>query len=304
MAKGKVRVFVLDWRDHPAKTQEWYEAGKANKVSQGLAHVWAQEVDRNYGASVEGVIIPPEWVRAAIDAHLTLGFSDDGSWCAALDIADEGGDTNALSKRKGVVLRTVEEWGEGDTRLTAQRAVDACRNLGYVELQYDASGGYGSGIKGETNRLIEDGIMPKDIRLCPWNAGGAVLDPDKHIIPRDKDTPLNEDFYANLKAQAWWQLRRRFELTWRAINEPDFTWDADDLISIDSRIPLLRKLEKELSQATMGRSSKLKLLVNKQPDGTKSPNLADTVVMNYWPVPVKKPMFISDAILIRASQPG
>jgi phage terminase large subunit len=25
--------------------------------------------------------------------------------------------------------------------------------------------------------------------------------------------PLNKDFYTNLKAQAWWELRRRFELT-------------------------------------------------------------------------------------------
>ena len=33
-----------------------------------------------------------------------------------------------------------------------------------------------------------------------------------------RDTPLNKDFYTNLKAQGWWQLRRRFEKT--QINVP------------------------------------------------------------------------------------
>jgi len=28
--KGKTRVLIVDWRDHPEKTQEWYETRKAN----------------------------------------------------------------------------------------------------------------------------------------------------------------------------------------------------------------------------------------------------------------------------------
>jgi phage terminase large subunit len=47
---------------------------------------------------------------------------------------------------------------------------------------------------------------------------------------------------------------------------------------------LLRTLEKELSQPTMSRNSRLKLIIDKQPEGTRSPNLADAVVMAYWPV--------------------
>jgi hypothetical protein len=34
----------------------------------------------------------------------------------------------------------------------------------------------------------------------------------------------------------------------------------------------------------MGRNSRMQLIINKQPEGTRSPNLADAVVMAYWPV--------------------
>ena len=46
---------------------------------------------------------------------------------------------------------------------------------------------------------------------------------------------------------------------------------------------MLLKLEQELSQPTMGRDSRLRLKINKKPDGMRSPNLFDSVAMNYWP---------------------
>jgi phage terminase large subunit len=282
--KGRTSVFVMDWRDHPAKTQEWYDARRKKATDDGLLHLFAQEVDRNYSASVEGIIIPAEWVAAAIDAHIKLKFDDSGMWCAALDVADEGGDTNALALRKGVILKSVEEWGERDTGNTARRAVSTCRGLGSLDLQYD-SVGVGAGIKAETNRLNDEQLLPKGLQLVPWNGGAAVQDPKFHVIPDDAESPLNEDFYTNLKAQAWWNLRRRFELTWRALNELGFHgWRADDLISLPSTLTLLRKLQKELSQPTASQGARLKLLVDKKPEGTRSPNLADSVVMVFWPI--------------------
>ena len=130
VSETSANVFVMDWRDHPAKTQAWYDQRRAKAQSDGLLHVFAQEVDRNYAASVENVVIPADWVRAAIDAHIKLGFGDDGRWVGALDVADGGGDRNALAMRKGSVLKHVEEWGERDTGLTARRAVTACAKAG------------------------------------------------------------------------------------------------------------------------------------------------------------------------------
>jgi hypothetical protein len=308
VARGRTNVFVMDWRDHPMKTQAWYDARRAKWREDGLLHIFAQEVDRDYASAVEGVVIPAEWVRAAVDADVTLGFAEAGGWAAALDVADEGGDTNALAKRKGCKLKSCEEWGERDTGVTARRAVDGCRGLGPIDLQYDCIG-VGAGIKAETNRLIDDGVMPKNIRLVPWSAGAGVIDPDKPVIPEDPDSPLNKDFYYNLKAQGWWMLRRRFELTWRAVrsrapdateDERKFTWEYDDLIVLPGNLPNIRKIEKELSQPTYGQGSKLKMVINKTPEGTRSPNLADAIVMAFWPADQKPVMVISDAAISQA----
>lgn len=302
---GRTNVFVLDWRDHPAKTQAWYDERRRKFVDDGLLHVFAQEVDRNYSASVEGVIIPAEWVKAAIDADKALGFDDTGGWIAGLDVADGGGDRNALALRKGVILASVEEWGERDTGRTARRAVDACSGLGSVALQYDSIG-VGAGIKAETNRLADAGLMPRGVRLVPWNAGAAALDPDKSIEPTrpgQPPAPLNKDFYGNLKAQAWWQLRRRFERTWRARTESDFTWTVEELISLPSDLPLLRQVEKELSQPTARKDGRMRLIVDKMPEGTRSPNLADAIVMAFWPIMAAEPLSVSRDMLARAKAP-
>lgn len=281
VASGRTNVFVMDWRDHPAKSPEWYEKRRAKAEGDGLLHIFAQEVDRDYAAAVDGVIIPSAWVKAAIDAHVKLGFTDDGGWIGALDVADEGGDRNALVKRKGVVLMHAEEWGERDTGRTARRAIDACQASAPIELQYDCIG-VGAGVKAEANRLADEGLLPKGVHLVAWDAGAAVNDPDKHVEPGDRDTPLNKDFYQNLKAQGWWQLRRRFERTFRAVTE-GVRFEPDDLISLPSGLPMLRQIEKELSQPTASKSARLKLMVDKTPDGTRSPNIGDAIMMAYWP---------------------
>jgi len=312
---GRTRIFVMDWRDHPAKTAEWHEARRQKAEAEGLLHVFAQEVDRDYSAAVQGVVIPAEWVRSAIDVHERLSLRCDGGWCSALDVADEGGDTNAQATRRGVLLRALDEWGERDTGLTARRAVrNASTAAGAqpIQLQYDCVG-VGAGVKAETNRLADDGLLPRGVRLVPWNAGEAPQDADRPVIPGDRDSPLWGDFAANLKAQGWWSLRRRFELThsavtldarrgeggvWRA---DGFSCVEDDLISLPSGLPLIWRLVKELSQPTMTQSTRLKLLIEKTPDGSRSPNLADALMMCYFPVRVATPMVVTSSILRRAA---
>jgi len=305
IAKGVTRVFIMDWRDHPAKNEAWYETRRKKAVNDGLLHIFAQEVDRDYSAAVDGIIIPSLWVKAAIDAHLDLGFDDSGAWGAALDVADGGGDTNALALRKGVILKECEEWGERDTGVTTRKAIGICRDRGTIDVQYDSIG-VGSGVKAEVNRLLDERLMPKNIRFFPWNAAAEVLKPDARVIEHDKDSPINKDFYGNLKAQAWWQLRRRFEKTYRALqkldgdpDQQDFTWEAHELISLPSGLPNLRKIEKELSQPTASQGARMKLIVDKTPEGTRSPNLADAIVMAFWPVN-RPPMIVTQGLLQRS----
>ena len=288
---GFVRVFVADWRDHPLKTQEWYDARKARYEREGMAHIFAQEVDRNYAAAVSNTVIPYQWVEASIDAHIKLPWFAEAleahkdDWYAGLDVADEGNDRNALTLRQWVVWRDVQEWGERDPGISARKAVLACReHKGHISCQYDCIG-VGSGVKTEYNRLTRDEgvINPDEIPFIPWNAGASVLNPFDRIIPDDNESLQNKDFFDNLKAQAWWSIRTRFYKTFKAVTE-GVRYNPNELISIDSRITLLEQLKKELIQPTVGHSSRLKLLIEKKPDGMRSPNLADSGVMAFFPV--------------------
>lgn len=279
----RTNIFVFDWSHHPDKTQEWYDTRRKRMEEEGLLHIFAQEVDRDYASSVEGVIIPSEWVRAAVDAHRKLDFTDEGRWIAALDVADGGGDKNALAQRKGVVLKACEAWGAQDTGVTTRRAIQYMKKPHETLLMYDSIG-VGSGVKAETNRLREEETLPLGLKIEAWNAGAAPLWPEANIIRGDKNSPLNKDYYLNLKAQAWWELRNRFWRTYQAVTQ-GAEYDTEDLISLDSGIKDLHQLIKELSQATSALSpGKLKLMVNKTPEGSRSPNMADAVVMAFWPV--------------------
>lgn len=288
--EGRTNVFVMDWRDHPGKTQKWYDSRHAKSEADGLLHVFAQEVDRDYAAAVEGVVIPGHYVKAAIDAHLALGFEAEGPTIAALDVADEGLDRNALARRKGPMLLFADDRPQGDTGQTARWAFGELGEVSEpVELEYDSIG-VGAGIKAEANRLKSEGVLPANLTLVPWAASAKVLNADRHILTdengiEDRASPVAKDYYDNLKAQAWWELRLRFERTWRAVTQ-GVVYDPAELISLPSSLPKLRQIEKELGQATISRSTRtLKLVVDKAPDGTRSPNIADAVVMAFWPVP-------------------
>lgn len=282
LSHRSANVFIMDWRDVPWMTQEWYERRKAKFENDGLKHVFAQEVDRDYGAAVEGIIIPADWVKAAIDAHIKLNIEPTGEWVGGLDVADGGMDKNATVWRKGILICRSDVWGARDTGVTTRRAIEAAPQ-GNASLQYDSIG-VGAGVKAEANRLSDMGEMPSGLTLTPWNAAAKVLNPEEHIEPMDDNTPLNKDFYHNLKAQAWWRARRKFERTYRAVTEVGYTYDPDDIVSIDSKMENLHNLVKELSQPTAGKGATMKLVVNKTPDGTRSPNLADAAIMSLWPV--------------------
>lgn len=290
---GVTNVFVLPWEAHPAKDREWYERRRRKAEEDGLLHLFAQEVDRSYTASVEGVIIKAEWIEAAIDAEIKLGLENaTGPVIAALDVADEGGDKNALARRRSYRLLSAEDRAQGKSYQTTKWAIDQTTMDGPVEVHYDSIG-VGAGIKSEANRLAEVRELPTHITFVPWNASSGPLYPKEHMEPLSSEqlargeannSPLNEDYYDNIKAQGWRMLARRFEKTYRAVVE-GVEYPAEELISIPSSLPKLHQLRKELGQVTQGRSQRTnKMLVNKNPPGTRSPNIADSVMMAYWPM--------------------
>ena len=244
IARGTTRVFVFDWRDHPNKTQEWYDERRKKAQEEGLLHLFAQEVDRDYSASLDRVIIPTEWIKSAIDAHIKLNWSDEGMRAAGVDIADEGGDKNALAITHGSLLIYCDAWGEGDTGETARRAIQQATQMRVRELYYDSIG-VGSGFKAETNRMTSEELIDRNLRIFPWNAASPPLDKDDNMIRGDMQTLTNGDFFGSMKAQAWWRLRIRFEKSYKNLTQ-GAKYPQEECISLPKELPKLHSIIQEV----------------------------------------------------------
>lgn len=287
---GKNRIFIFDWRDHPNKTQEWYNRKRKKAEDEGLLHIFAREVDRDPASSVDNVLIPKPWIEAAVDAHEKLKIAKEGMVFGALDIADEGIDTTALGIRKGVIPIHLDQWPDPDVGESTRRSVPVLKSLEVNTFKYD-SVGMGSGVKSELNRLADNDIITDNIDILPFNANGKVVKPNERIIKGDKKSPKNKDFYSNLKAQGSWSLRQRFEKTFKSVVKGE-EYDHSELISLPSGLSYLDELKDELSQPTFSHKDDGKLTVNKKPKGAKSPNLFDVIMMLYCPIQEKRKVLI------------
>ncbi|MBN6518310.1 terminase [Acinetobacter pittii] len=286
---GRYAVFTMPWRANPDKNwtvtyngkdiHPWYEKQLATLDDVVLA----QEVDINYAASVEGVLIPSTWIQKAIDAHITLNIEPTGGRIGGLDVADEGKDKNSFAARHGVVLKYLETWsGKGDDIFgTTQKAMDLSIDQSIDTMFYDADG-LGAGCRGDA-RVINENRRERglsEVNVEPFRGSGGVFEPESEMVEKRQ----NKDFFANLKAQSWWYLRLRFQETFRAIEGRDY--DPEMIISLSSKDineKELALLTTELSQPTYTKNGSGKLLVNKQPDGTSSPNRADSVMICFNP---------------------
>jgi phage terminase large subunit len=292
---GETRVFEFDWRDHPLKTQEWYDKRRDKAIREGLLHKFAQEVDRDASAAVKGTLIKAQWIDAAIDAHKKLGIEIEGGIFASLDVADEGGDNHALGIRKGILVNHVDAWNLGDVGKATRKALLKCILEKVGNLSYDSIG-VGAGVKSEINRIKEnaDGenaIMFKEYLdktvISPWNASAGVLNPDERYVKDDDSSPINKELFYNLKAQGWWNLRNRFEKTYKAVNGEQY--EDNELISIDSECGEIADIRKQLTQIRYNaENSTGKIKIEKKPDGARSPNKADVMMMMFHPVDVEK----------------
>ena len=285
---GKVKVFTFHWRDDPRKDEAWY----AKQVEELDPVTVAQELDLNYAASVDGVVIPNEWIQAAVDSHIRLKIVPTGAHTASLDVADEGRDLNAFCGAHGIVVERIEEWsGKGaDIFATVQRAFMMCDDGECARLKYDADG-LGAGVRGDA-RIINE-LRAVKIEVEAFRGSEAPFNPDGEDVKGRK----NKDFFANRKAQAWWSLRTRFQRTYRAVVEGK-PFEPDEIISISSMAGKYIKLITELSQPTYAVNLVGKIIIDKAPENMKSPNLADAVMIQFSTV-ARAPMRINAGMLAR-----
>lgn len=242
----------------------------------------------------DAAVIKFSWIVAAVDAHKTLGIDLSGARSVGYDVADSGSDKNACSMFNGAICEELDEWAAPEDELT-QSTRRAWAHVKGGRLIYDSIG-VGAHV-GST--LRESGIPTGYFK---FNAGGAVIQPEREYAPKIK----NKDKFENLKAQAWQDVADRFRNTYNAVTKGE-KFDASDLISISSDIKKLEQLKTELS-TPMKRYSKRGMDMVETKDemakrGVASPNLADSFIMGACPhLVVGIPMKINKGTLAQAAR--
>ena len=286
-----IERFDITWRDDPRKNQAWYDKKKAEMDPV----VFAQEIDANFYASAEGVLIPPQWASAAVGLAKRLGLEPTGAKRGALDVADVGKDRCAFAGTHGFELRALTSWSgkDIDTHSSTAKAFTLCTLYGVEDLIYDATG-VGSAVRGAARVLNEARIEAKEepIRISEFVAAGKPVFPERLVPGTNRKA---KDMFLNRAAQAGWMLRLRFLEAYRAVNgEP---YNPEHIISIDPDLPELSRLMAELSQPIVKETATGKLMLEKTPKGARSPNLFD--VVSYAFAPRIMPLVISDQTLQR-----
>lgn len=272
------QIFTFHWRHDPRRDDAWYEAKKRDFSASTIA----RDYDISYAESLDFQLIPLEWIEVAVGAAAKLGIEPTGFKVGGLDVMDQGQDLNVFVGRHGISIQHCYGWtGRGiDIYATTQRAFELCAQHGYTSFAYDAVG-VGAGVKGDARALNETRREQQldEIGADPFFGSGEVFDPDGELVKERK----NKDYFLNLKAQSWWYARLKFENTWRALNGK--AYDAEMLISLDLEDPKeLTQLKLELAQPTYGFTANGKVIVNKAPEGARSPNHADALVICVSPI--------------------
>jgi hypothetical protein len=96
---GKISVFIFDWRDDPRKDEAWYQ----HQCELLDPVVVAQEIDRNYEASVVNAFIPGSFVTQAMQRKLSEVIPV-GPLLVGVDVARFGNDKSVITFRRGRVL--------------------------------------------------------------------------------------------------------------------------------------------------------------------------------------------------------
>lgn len=276
-------VFTFAWQDDPRKDEVWKEAMIAAKGQ----IVFEREYNLNYAASLEGIAIPSEWVRSAVD----LPIPAVGEIVAGFDVADEGENESVLAPRQGSVIHKLITWSKINTTQSAHTAARHLEEMKAVRVFYDA---VGSSVKGTWDSMLND---QGDESHLPFETVPVV---GQEAASKTKVWPDGKTSYqkfANVRAEMWWIMRTRFEKTYEYVKwqngEPGGAFhEVDELISIPNDPTLINQLSTPLIEYN-SKNGKIQIesKVKMKQRGVKSPDRADATAYSWYNKDPKRPFW-------------
>jgi len=161
--------------------EKYYEWGPGHPL-------WESRVLGNFPAQSDDSLLSLEWLERATlrEIQLVSADGDNEDIYGGLDVAGPGEDETVLVLRRGSRLTRIDAWTDSDPREKILNVLRDYKNRIQC-LNVDTAG-----IGHYMARHLEDHGYP----VVDVNVGGAAQDTDK---------------FANLKAELYWILRRRFE---------------------------------------------------------------------------------------------
>ena len=201
---GKWPVFVFDWRDDPRKDQAWYEDQKSKLEPE----VVAQEIDRDYSASVTDSYIAGKIVTAA-QARGPADVFPIGPLMVGIDVARFGNDKSVFTARQGKLCYPQVESAKADIVDTTGRALDWLRTLPEIPAQIAVDTiGIGAGVADMLRRNETYGHLVVDV---------------------NSSLQLDDGENYNLRARMWREMRDWLKGAVSIPKTPELTTDLSAL---------------------------------------------------------------------------
>lgn len=199
---GRVPVFTFDWRQDPRKDETWYEKQKATLDPV----IIAQEIDRDYSASVANAWISGEIVRACMNRGVA-DVAALGPVQVGVDVARFGNDKSCITFRRGRVVYPQIVFGQCDVVDVAGRVKEAVKQWGAPVSQIAVDTiGIGSGVAD---------LLRRDF--------------PRLVVDVNSSLRLSDGQNYNLRARMWRDLREYLKNGAVLPNDPELSTDLSSL---------------------------------------------------------------------------
>lgn len=270
---GREVYMSVRWFHDPRKTKNWRD-GKPDIDSPWRKHLEAtedpvtiaQEYDGDPNASVEGSMIPAQWVASAID---WMPIPENGDKAAGFDVATGRGKNEAVYvSRNGPVVMQPYAAPYKTVAECAAAVVAKGTEDGIQLLNYDEDG-LGESMIGLFD-FANERVPFRMVGLHGNHGAGDYMIPEEGRKASDK--------FLNKRAERWWSIRKRFERTYehrKGIRE----WPMSAMISIPNDMLLISQLSQPriVMRVRMGVESKESMRTR----GVSSPDRADALVYSF-----------------------